>query len=109
MLSNLLGNAAKFTPEGGRIALRMRPATDEVLFEVADTGPGIAAEDLPHIFGRFWQAGRSRRGAGVGLGLPIAKGIVEAHGGRIRVESAPGEGTRFFFTLPVAASGRTAT
>jgi PAS domain S-box-containing protein len=103
VISNLLGNAAKFTPEGGRISLRISRAGADALFEVADTGPGISGENLPHIFDRFWQAGRLRRGGGVGLGLPIAKGIVQAHGGRIWAESEPGQGTRFFFTLPTAA------
>ena len=69
-------------------------------FSVADTGPGLSARDLPHIFDRFWQSRRVRRG-GVGLGLPITKGIVNAHGGDIWVESTAGVGTTFFFTLPV--------
>jgi PAS domain S-box-containing protein len=101
VLSNLCGNAIKFTPRGGRIAIRGEAAAGELLVTVADTGPGIAAEHLPHIFGQFWQGTRSDR-RGIGLGLAIAKGIVEAHQGRIWVESAPGEGSRFYFTLPVA-------
>jgi signal transduction histidine kinase len=72
-----------------------------VLFWVADTGAGIAAEDVPHVFDRFWQARRGGR-RGAGLGLPIVKGIVEAHGGRIWVESAAGRGSTFFFTMPAA-------
>ena len=70
-----------------------------MLFWVADTGPGIAAEDLPHVFDRFWQARKEERG-GAGLGLPIVKGIVEAHGGRVWVESALGQGSTFRFTIP---------
>jgi signal transduction histidine kinase len=72
----------------------------EVRFEVTDTGPGLSTHDLPHIFDRFWQARRVRRG-GVGLGLPITKGIVDAHGGRIWATSKAGVGTSFFFTLPL--------
>jgi signal transduction histidine kinase len=73
-----------------------------VVFWVADTGVGIAEEDLPHLFERFWQAKNGRR-QGAGLGLPIVKGIIEAHGGRIWVESALDQGTKFFFTIPTAA------
>jgi signal transduction histidine kinase len=70
-----------------------------MLFWVADTGPGIAAEDVPRLFERFWQAQKDGR-RGAGLGLPIVKGIVEAHGGRVWVESTPGRGSTFFFTIP---------
>src|SRR5690606_12045135 len=83
---NLIGNALKFTVPGGRITVGGAPRDGEVLFWVADTGPGIAAEDLPHLFGRFWQVRKDGR-CGAGLGLPIVKGIVEAHGGRVWVES----------------------
>lgn len=103
LIANLAGNAVKYTPEGGAILLDAEPADGEVRFRVSDTGPGIDAQDLPHIFDPFWQARRVRRG-GVGLGLPIAKGIVDAHGGRIWVRSAPGLGSQFFFTLPRAGS-----
>jgi signal transduction histidine kinase len=99
VLSNLVGNAIKFTPRGGRVTLGGEPAAREVRLAVADTGPGIPAEQLPHIFGQFWQASRSDR-RGIGLGLSIAKGIVEAHAGRIWVESRVGEGSTFYFTLP---------
>ncbi|HEY8164669.1 MAG TPA: PAS domain S-box protein [Gemmatimonadaceae bacterium] len=102
VLSNLIGNAIKFTPAGGEISLRVTPVNGEVRFAVVDTGPGIAPDALPHIFGRFWQGKRADR-RGIGLGLTIAKGIVEAHGGRIWVESQPGEGSSFYFTVPVAA------
>ena len=102
VLSNLVGNAIKFTPRGGRVTIRVELVAGSVRFCVADTGPGIPPEQLPKIFGRFWQADRSDR-RGIGLGLAIAKGIVEAHGGRIDVESRVGEGTTFYFTL--AAEG----
>ncbi|HWW62151.1 MAG TPA: HAMP domain-containing sensor histidine kinase, partial [Thermoanaerobaculia bacterium] len=101
VLSNLIGNSLKFTPAGGIVAVRAEPHREVVLFTVSDTGPGIPPENLGDIFNPYWQAKRAER-FGAGLGLPIAKGIVEAHGGRIWVESTPGEGTRFYFTLPVA-------
>ena len=101
VLSNLVGNAIKFTPAGGTITIHADATDDEVRISVIDTGPGIAPEQLPHLFGRYWQANqRDRRG--IGLGLAIAKGIVEAHSGRIWVASTPGEGSRFTFTLPRA-------
>lgn len=103
VLSNLVGNAHKFTPEGGRIELRVEVLEGVVRFAIADTGPGLSIQDLPHIFDRFWQARRVRRG-GVGLGLPITKGIVNAHGGDIWAESTAGVGTTFFFTIPAGAS-----
>jgi PAS domain S-box-containing protein len=100
VFSNLVGNAIKFTPAGGSVVLAADRADAEVRFIVRDTGPGIPADQLPHIFGRFWQGTPSDR-RGIGLGLAIAKGIVEAHGGRIWVESQVGEGSRFIFTLPI--------
>jgi signal transduction histidine kinase len=75
-----------------------------VRLAVIDTGPGISPDQLPHVFGRFWQA-RTSDTRGIGLGLAIARGIVEAHQGRIWVESRLGEGSAFYFTVPVAASG----
>ena len=101
VLSNLVGNAIKFTPRGGRITIEAASAPGGVRFVVADTGQGIPAEQLPHIFGKFWQARAADR-RGLGLGLSIAKGIVEAHGGAIHVESRVGEGSRFLFTVPLA-------
>jgi PAS domain S-box-containing protein len=101
VLSNLIGNAIKFTPAGGQIVLSARRTNDEACFVVTDNGPGIAPDSLPHIFGRFWQGKRTDR-RGIGLGLAIAKGIVEAHGGRIWVESQLGAGSSFYFTVPVA-------
>ncbi|HSY40128.1 MAG TPA: HAMP domain-containing sensor histidine kinase, partial [Polyangia bacterium] len=103
VFENLVGNALKFTPKGGRITIGAIPQAGEVLFSVADTGAGISAENLPHVFDRFWRAERATR-QGAGLGLPICKGIVEAHGGRIWVESVPGRGTTFSFTIPIAPS-----
>lgn len=101
VLSNLVGNAVKFTPRAGTISVCAERGDGEVRFSVIDTGPGIPAEQLPHIFGRFWQAKTSDR-RGIGLGLAIAKGIVEAHNGRIWVESSVGLGSTFYFTLPTA-------
>jgi signal transduction histidine kinase len=100
VLSNLIGNAIKFTPEGGAINVRVELGGREARFSVTDSGSGIAADALPHIFERFWQARRAAR-TGAGLGLAIAKGIVEAHRGKIWTESVPGKGSTFFFTLPL--------
>jgi PAS domain S-box-containing protein len=102
VLGNLAGNAIKFTPRGGTVTVGVTTAAGgvESLF-VADTGPGIAPEQLPRLFDRYWQANAHDR-RGVGLGLAIARGIVEAHGGAITVESTVGVGTRFSFTLPSA-------
>ena len=99
VLANLVSNAIKFTPEGGRIRIRARPAGGELLVSVSDTGPGIPETLLDAVFERFWQASDNDR-RGLGLGLYIAKNIVEAHGGRIWAESRPGEGSEFHFTLP---------
>ena len=99
VLSNLVGNAVKFTPREGRITVCAERIDGEVRFSVIDTGAGIPAEQLPHLFGRCWQAKSSDR-RGIGLGLAIAKGIVEAHNGRIWVESDVGLGSTFYFTLP---------
>ena len=99
VFENLIGNAVKFTEPGGHITVGAAPRDPDVLFWVADTGAGIEAEHVPHVFERFWQARKDSR-LGAGLGLPIVKGIVEAHGGRIWVESTPGRGSTFFFTIP---------
>ena len=104
VLYNLLQNAIRHTPHDGTIVLRTRTAGDAVEVIVADSGEGIASEDLPHVFERFYRGekSRNRERGGSGLGLSIARGIVEAHGGAIRVESVAGQGTRFAFTVPVA-------
>lgn len=103
VLANLLGNAVKFTPEGGAITITADGEGEAVRFTVADTGAGIPGDALPHLFDRYWQA-RHTGHAGAGLGLYIAKGIVEAHGGRLRAQSSPGQGSTFSFTLPAGAS-----
>ncbi|MFN2564353.1 MAG: PAS domain-containing protein [Gemmatimonadaceae bacterium] len=100
VFSNLIGNAIKFTPAGGEIRVHAARSDEEVVFSVSDTGPGIPSEQLPHVFDRYWQGARGDR-RGAGLGLAIAKGIVEAHGGRIWVESVAGNGSTFRFTVPV--------
>jgi PAS domain S-box-containing protein len=102
VLDNLLGNALKFTERGGRISLEANLHGNEVEFSVRDTGTGLSSEAASHVFDRFWQLRRADR-RGAGLGLAIAKGIVEAHGGRIWVESELGHGSTFRFTLPVGA------
>ena len=102
VLSNLVGNAIKFTPAGGAVTVTVEREKEAVRFAVRDTGPGIAAVELAHVFDRYWQARRGRS-AGAGLGLYIAKGIVEAHGGHIWAESSVGAGATFYFTLPRGA------
>jgi two-component system, chemotaxis family, sensor kinase Cph1 len=98
VLANLVGNAVKFTPEGGAITVRAARNGGEVVFSVSDSGPGIAPEHLPHIFDRYWRTG----GEGEGLGLFVVKSIVEAHGGRAGVVSPSGQGATFEFTVPSA-------
>jgi PAS domain S-box-containing protein len=124
VLSNIIGNALKFTPSGGEVRLSaraVREAARDVMplagageraggaveISIADTGSGIPVDHLAHVFDRFWQADRQGR-AGAGLGLSIVKGIVEAHGGNVRVESEVGEGTIFSFTVPLAPPSRAA-
>jgi PAS domain S-box-containing protein len=102
VLGNLLRNAIKFTSREGRVVLATEARDDSILFSVGDTGPGISEENLSHVFDRYWQASKGARARGTGLGLSIAKGIVEAHGGRMWVESAPGKGSIFYFTIPKA-------
>ena len=103
VLSNLVGNALDFTPAGGRVCVSWEPREAELTVRVADTGTGIPAEQLPLVFGDFWQGTSVRRRSGIGLGLVITRAIVEAHGGKIAVESAVGVGTTVTFTLPVGA------
>ena len=107
VLSNLVGNAIKFTKAGGRIDIVVERIDHEVRFAVIDTGPGIAPDKLPAVFERFWQVAKADRlGLGLGLGLYISKSIVEEHGGSIWVDSRVGEGSTFYFTLPAAAPER---
>jgi two-component system phosphate regulon sensor histidine kinase PhoR len=104
VVTNLVHNAVKFTPPGGQVTVSAERAGDEVVIKVHDTGVGITADDLPRIFERFYKADRARSGGGTGLGLAIARHIVQAHGGRIWVESVEGQGSTFSFSLPLALS-----
>jgi signal transduction histidine kinase len=99
VLSNLVGNALKFTPDGGEILVSASPEASGTRFSVKDSGPGIPADAVPRLFERHWQAQRGG-GGGLGLGLYIARNVVERHGGHIDVASRPGEGTTFTFTIP---------
>jgi PAS domain S-box-containing protein len=102
VFANLLGNAIKFTNDGGSVTVKVVEDGDTVRFGVTDTGCGISEDQLPHVFDRYWQGGRSGAG-GVGLGLAIARGIVEAHHGTIHAESTRGQGSTFVFDLPRGA------
>jgi histidine kinase len=105
VLVNLLGNALQYTPSGGSVTVKAWAEAREVLVAVRDTGAGVAAEHLPHLFERFYRVdrSRSRAGGGSGIGLTISKYLVEAHGGRIWAESpGVGRGSSFTFTLPLA-------
>jgi signal transduction histidine kinase len=106
VLVNLLGNALRHTPAGGAICVRVMPGDGGIVVEVADTGEGIAAQDVPHIFDRFYRGepSRSRETGGTGLGLAISRAIVEAHGGRIQAERNEPRGARFVFDLPLRAA-----
>lgn len=99
VIGNLLANAVKFTPTGGTIRVRTVVEEQSVRFEIADSGPGIPAEEIPRVFDRHWKA----RSPGSGLGLYIARGVVQAHGGRIWIHSEPGRGTSVFFRIPRAS------
>jgi PAS domain S-box-containing protein len=103
VLINLVNNAIKFTPPGGRITVRASLKPDHVRYEVVDTGVGISPADLPRLFERFVQLGDGATKGGTGLGLSISKAIVEAHHGEIGVESAPDAGSTFWFTIPLQA------
>jgi signal transduction histidine kinase len=102
VVADIIGNAIKFTPENGRIMVESGATDDELIVSIADTGPGIPDDAIEHVFERYWQAPRSKRRTGSGLGLYIAKGIVEAHGGRIWVDRAQTGGAMFRFTIPCA-------
>ena len=107
VFTNIIDNAIRFTPDGGRIVISVATRGGDVCFSVADTGPGIAPADAVHLFEPFWQLHGSSEGAG--LGLTIARGIVEAHGGEISVDSTPGRGATFCFTVPSASGTREPT
>lgn len=109
VFENVIGNAIKFTPEGGRITVSAKSRGEDILFSVADTGIGIPPEEIPHLFAPFWRTALATGRAGAGLGLAISKEIVEAHGGRIWAESQVGVGSTFFFTIPIAARQDTPT
>ena len=101
-VGDLLDNAVTHTPEGGGVTVSVLTGVDSVEVQVADTGPGIAPDDLPRVFDRFYRAdpSRSRSTGGTGLGLTIARRLVEAHGGSIEAESVVGQGSRFIIRLP---------
>jgi signal transduction histidine kinase len=102
VLSNLVGNALKFTDSGGAVRVAWMQRKAELIVSVTDTGTGIPADQLPHVFRPFWQGARPGRRSGIGLGLVITRAIVEAHGGRIWIESEPGAGTTVRFSIPFA-------
>ena len=99
MLSNLIGNAIKFTPRQGNIGISAMTNGEEIVFSVRDSGEGIAPDQLPHVFDRYWTQSENNP-TGTGLGLYITQGIVQAHGGKIMAESEVGRGSEFRFTVP---------
>jgi two-component system phosphate regulon sensor histidine kinase PhoR len=101
VIINIVHNAVKFTPSGGKIVISTTLERDSVVIQVADTGMGISKEDLPHIFERFFKADRSRSSSGTGLGLAIAKHTIQAHGGSIGVQSEEGKGSTFSLSIPL--------
>ena len=109
VLSNLVGNALKFTPPGGQIVITAEPCERAVRFAVADSGPGIAPEQVPHLFDRYWQGSKGNARTGLGLGLYICKRLVEAHHGAIGVDSTLGSGTTFWFDVPASDGSRAMT
>ncbi|MFW2380897.1 MAG: sensor histidine kinase, partial [Acidimicrobiales bacterium] len=104
VVENLVGNALTHTNGGGHVAVTVSQTPTSARIEVTDSGPGIATEDLPHVFDRFWRAdsSRTRTTGGSGLGLSISKAIIDAHHGSLTVESEPGHGTTFIAELPVS-------
>ena len=104
---NLLSNALRYT-DAGSVSVSVRPAGGDAVLEVRDTGIGMPAEDLPHVFTRFWRGekSRSRATGGAGIGLSIVRELVRAHGGQVAVESVPGEGSLFRVVIPQAARPR---
>lgn len=103
---NLISNAIKFSDYGGRVSVKAEVKNKELLVQVTDNGVGIAEEAIPDLFEKFYRAKDSNRSGGLGLGLHISKQIIEAHGGRIWVESTKGEGSTFSFTLPLDQASR---
>jgi signal transduction histidine kinase len=105
VLTNLLSNAIKFSPNGGTITVSAQNTEESVIVRVTDDGIGIPAEALPQLFAKFFRVDNTatRKISGTGLGLALVKQIVEAHGGQVRVESAPGKGSTFSFSLPIGA------
>jgi signal transduction histidine kinase len=101
VVTNLLVNAAKFTPPGGRVDLVVRAAESSAYLEVADTGPGVAPDEQDRIFERFFRGAAGRKAGGTGIGLTVVKELVHAHGGEIQLRSAPGKGARFVIRLPL--------
>jgi signal transduction histidine kinase len=97
---NLLTNALKYTPRGGTVTLSARPIEGLAKLEVSDTGPGIPADELPHVFERFWRGAGAARSSGSGIGLAIVAELAKAHGGRVTVTSTPGRGTTFTVLVP---------
>jgi two-component system, OmpR family, sensor histidine kinase BaeS len=102
VITNLLTNALKFTPSGGRVTIRTSQRDQQAVLQVRDTGAGIPAEDLPHIFDRFWRGRSAAQVSGSGIGLTIAAQLAQAHGGELTARSEPGRGAEFTLTLPVA-------
>jgi signal transduction histidine kinase len=102
VLANLLDNAVKYTPEGGRVRIRARAHDGRAVLTVEDTGPGIPPDELPRVWERLYRGDRSRSTRGLGLGLSLVKAIVEAHGGSVDVSSVPGTGSRFEIRLPLS-------
>ena len=102
IITNLLTNALKFTPAGGRVTLSTGPAGGKCVLQVTDTGIGIPADELPHIFDRFWRGQQAAHVSGSGIGLSVATELARAHGGRLTAGSEPGHGTQMTLTLPAA-------
>jgi two-component system phosphate regulon sensor histidine kinase PhoR len=103
VIVNIVHNAIKFTPSGGRVIVSTKLDNGSIITQVSDTGIGISKEDLPHIFERFFKADRSRSTSGTGLGLAIAKHTIQAHGGKVWVRSELGKGSTFGFSLPLTS------
>jgi signal transduction histidine kinase len=101
VVANLLTNALKFTSAGGRVEVRVHPGSNQAVLDVIDTGTGIPADELPHVFDRFWRGAQAQNVAGSGVGLTVVAELVRAHGGTAKVESEPGQGSRFSITLPL--------